>query len=155
MPSLSNPKHELFAQALAKGKTQAEAYELAGYTPSEPNASRLTSNDKVQSRIAELQERGAKRAEVTIENLIDEAAEIQRSALLAGQHSAAVSALTAKAKLAGKWIERREVGEPGDFDGMTADELREHLRTEAKALGAGDVAAALAGRSGRAEGKPH
>lgn len=69
MPALSNPKHERFAQELAKGKTQAEAYAAAGYAPSEPNASRLTSNDKVRARVAEIQERGAIRAEVTIASL--------------------------------------------------------------------------------------
>lgn len=53
MPALTNPRHERFAQGLAKGKTQAEAYADAGYKPSEPNASRLTSNEKVQANRAE------------------------------------------------------------------------------------------------------
>lgn len=66
MPALTNPKHERFAQELAKGKSQSEAYTEAGYAPSEPNASRLTSNDKVRARVAEIQERGAIRAEITI-----------------------------------------------------------------------------------------
>lgn len=69
MSALTNPKHERFAQELAKGKSQAEAYAEAGYAPSEPNASRLTSNDKVRARVAEIQERGAIRAEVTIATL--------------------------------------------------------------------------------------
>lgn len=71
MPALSNPKHERFAQALAKGKTQAEAYKEAGYSPSEPNASRLRSNDKVQARLAELQERAAIRTEITVASITD------------------------------------------------------------------------------------
>lgn len=108
MPTLKNQKHELFAQALAKGKSQAESYALAGYKPSEPNASRLTSNDKVQARLQELQSKGAERAAVTIESLIQEAADIQAAALKDGQHSAAVAALTAKAKLSGLWIERQQ-----------------------------------------------
>jgi phage terminase small subunit len=33
MPVLSNPKHERFAQELAKGKTADEAYQLAGCKP--------------------------------------------------------------------------------------------------------------------------
>lgn len=108
MPALSNPKHERFAQELAKGRSQAEAYAEAGYKPSEPNASRLTRNDKVQARVQELAERGAIRTEITLQSLIEEASEIQASALKANQHAAAVSALTAKAKLAGLWIERSE-----------------------------------------------
>lgn len=108
MTVLTNPKHERFAQALAKGKSQAEAYAEAGYAPSEPNASRLTRNDKVQARVAELQDRGAIRAEVTLANLIQEAADIQSAAKADKQYSAATAALTAKAKLAGLWIDKAE-----------------------------------------------
>ena len=51
---------------------------------------------------------GAERTVVTIESLIREADEIQSAAKAAKQHSAAIQALTAKAKLAGLWVERRE-----------------------------------------------
>lgn len=71
MPALKNTRHERFAQELAKGKSQAEAYEIAGYAPSEPNASRLTRNDKVQERIAELQAGAAKRTEITVAGITD------------------------------------------------------------------------------------
>jgi len=71
MPALTNPKHERFAQELAKGKTQAEAYQAAGYAPSEPNASRLTSNDKVAARVAEIQERAAVRAEISVASITE------------------------------------------------------------------------------------
>lgn len=69
MPVLGNPKHERFAQELAKGKSQAEAYEAAGYAASEPNASRLTRNDKVQARVAEIQSRAAVRTEITVADI--------------------------------------------------------------------------------------
>jgi len=108
MPALENPKHERFAQAIAKGKSQAEAYESAGYAPSEPHASRLASNGKVQARVAELQDIGSLRAEVTIASLIQEAAEIQAAAKADKQYAAATSALTAKAKLAGLWVDKNE-----------------------------------------------
>jgi hypothetical protein len=62
---------------LKKGKSQAEAYANAGYEPSEPNASRLTRNEKVQARVAELQERAAIRTEVTAASLIAEAEEVR------------------------------------------------------------------------------
>lgn len=63
MPPLSNTKHEAFAQALAKGKGASEAYEIAGYTPSRPHASRLATNGNVAKRVRELQERVADKAE--------------------------------------------------------------------------------------------
>ena len=71
MPALSNPKHERFALALAKGMSQAEAYADAGYKPSEPNASRLTRNDKVQARVSELQERAADKAVITVATITE------------------------------------------------------------------------------------
>jgi phage terminase small subunit len=108
MPALQNPKHERFAQELAKGKSQAEAYAEAGYAPSEPNASRLTRNDKIQTRIAEIQSRAVIRTEITLASLMEEAAEIQAGALEAKQYSAATAALTAKAKLAGLWVDKNE-----------------------------------------------
>lgn len=108
MAALTNPKHERFAQAVAKGKTATEAYALAGYVPNQPNAARLISNDMVKARIAELQDTGAIRAEVTIASLIQEAADIQAAAKADKQYSAATAALTAKAKLAGLWVDKNE-----------------------------------------------
>lgn len=108
MPALQNPKHERFAQELAKGKSQVEAYAAAGYKPDDGAASRLSGNVRIAARVQEIAQRGAKRAEVTIESLIQEAADIQASAVEAGQHSAAIAALTAKAKLAGLWVEKNE-----------------------------------------------
>lgn len=71
MPALQNARHERFAQELAKGKTQADAYAAAGYSPSEPNASRLRSNDKVQARVAEILEKAAVRTEITVASITD------------------------------------------------------------------------------------
>jgi hypothetical protein len=101
MPILSNPRHEKFAQALAEGQSATEAYGFAGYAPNDGNAARMKGNDRVKERIAELQGQGAKRAVVTLESLIAEARDIQTKALAEGKYSAAVSALTVKAKLAG------------------------------------------------------
>lgn len=65
MPLLDNPRQERFAQCLAKGKTQADAYEEAGYRPNDGGASRLAGNVKVKTRVAELAERAANRVEVS------------------------------------------------------------------------------------------
>lgn len=71
MAVLTNPKHELFAQGLAKGLTQVEAYERAGYQPTPESASRLLTNAKVSARVAELQERAAARVEITVAGLTE------------------------------------------------------------------------------------
>lgn len=108
MPALQNPKHERFAQELAKGKSASEAYVLAGYKPNDGNAATLKGNQRVLDRVAEIVDRATVRTEITLASLMEEAAEIQRAALKANQHSAAVAALTAKAKLAGLWIDKAE-----------------------------------------------
>jgi hypothetical protein len=59
-------------------------------------------------RVAELQDAAAAETQITIESLIKEAADIQERATKAGQYSAAMAALIAKAKLAGRWVERGE-----------------------------------------------
>jgi hypothetical protein len=108
MGVLSNPKWELFAQALAKGKTADEAYQLAGYAENRGNASRLKANDSVMKRVAELQEAPAKRLAVTLESLLMEAEEIREKALLAGSYAAAIAAVKEKGVLSGVRVEKRE-----------------------------------------------
>ena len=106
MPPLSNPKHELFAQHLAKGKCQSEAYALAGYAPSEPNASRLTRNDKVTARVSELQSRAAEKTETTVATIAEQLDEDRMFARSLNQASAAVAATMGKAKILGLIVEK-------------------------------------------------
>ena len=108
MSILSNPRHEKFAQGLAQGKPAINAYELAGYKPDRGAASRLSANVSIRTRVAELQGKAAESAIVTLEGLIQEAAELQVAGLKLNQISAAVAALTAKAKLAGFWVDKQE-----------------------------------------------
>ncbi len=108
MPALTNPKHEIYAQELAKGKTADEAYALAGYKKSRKNASRLKANEDILDRITQLRHGASKRAEVTIASLMQEASDIQAAAMEAKQLSAASQALTIKAKLAGLWVDKAE-----------------------------------------------
>lgn len=108
MPALENPKHERFAQALTKGKTADEAYVLAGYKENRGNAATLKAKQNILDRVAELQDAASMRAEVTIASLIQEAADIQEAAKADKQYSAATAALTAKAKLAGLWVDKNE-----------------------------------------------
>lgn len=76
MPVLSNPRHELFAQSLATGKSATEAYRLAGYEGDRRNAARLATNDDIADRVEELLRAGARRAEVTVEQVVREYARL-------------------------------------------------------------------------------
>jgi phage terminase small subunit len=57
MPVLENPREERFAQARAKGLCADAAYVAAGYKAHRGNASRMSANENVQARIAEIQAR--------------------------------------------------------------------------------------------------
>lgn len=72
MAALSNDRWEVFAQGLAKGLAVGEAYERAGYKKSPAAATRLSKNVKVRSRVEELRERGAERAEIDIQRTLAE-----------------------------------------------------------------------------------
>lgn len=108
MAALSNPKHERFAQELAKGKSATKAYTAAGYKGDRGNAVRLTTNDSVQARLAELQGKAAEKTVVTVEGLISRFNDIAGQAAAANQFGPAATAVTAIAKLSGLWIERSE-----------------------------------------------
>jgi hypothetical protein len=118
MATLKNPRHEAFAQALARGMSATAAYVEAGYKSNRHNAAALAREKHIGTRVAELQEeqlsihqqataKAVVNAQVTIESLIAEAEAARAKAMSEkGGAAAAVSALTAKAKLAGMWREK-------------------------------------------------
>lgn len=81
MPVLQNNRHELFAQGIAKGKKQRDAYKDAGFEfatddAGDANASRLMADDAVSARVTEIHANAAKRAEISIEKVLLEMAKI-------------------------------------------------------------------------------
>jgi phage terminase small subunit len=107
MGELTNPRYERFAQELAGGNTADGAYEAAGYRTHRGNAARLSANESIKNRVREIQAIGAQRAAVTLQSLIDEADQARIKAMdTPNGAAAAVSAITAKAKLAGLWREK-------------------------------------------------
>ena len=127
MPALKNPRHEAFAQALARGMSAAAAYVEAGYTANRHNAAALAREEHIRTRVTELQEEqlaihqqataaAAANKQVTIESLIAEAEAARAKAMSEkGGAAAAVCALTAKAKLAGMWrdkVDQHNTGSP-------------------------------------------
>lgn len=131
MPVLPNPRHESFAQALAKGKTADEAYALAGFKPNRGNAATLKAKQSILDRVAELQQKGAKKVEVTLESLAAELDEARDVAKGEKQSSAMVQATMGKAKLFGLVIDKKHHSgtvqvitiTAQQLDGLTDDEL--------------------------------
>ena len=64
MPALANPRHELFAQAMASGKSASEAYRQSGATGknADVQAAKLMVKSSIRARVAELKRRSLKSA---------------------------------------------------------------------------------------------
>jgi hypothetical protein len=116
LPVLSNPRHERFAQALFEGEPASAAYTRAGYAANDGNAIRLKGNEKVQARLAELQEATAASIQVSVEGLIAELEAVRRSATSDAEWGSVIKSIEAKGKLSGlfeqKITVRHETREP-------------------------------------------
>jgi hypothetical protein len=134
MPPLPNARHETVAQLVAQGITKTEAYAIAGYSPDDGNASRLTGTDRVKQRVAEIQQKTADLTQVTVARLVGAADEIRSLAVRDKQYSAAVGAVKEIGILTGLRIDRREVGRPGDFERMSDEELEQFIASETAKL---------------------
>ncbi len=106
---LRNPRRERFGQELAKGKTQIEAYKLAGYKPNRGDAAVLANNPEIVDRVKQILANSARRAEISVASITKMFMEDHKLAVELGQASAAVSAAQAIAKLHGLMVDRNEV----------------------------------------------
>jgi len=186
MSALRNARHERFAQELARGKSPAEAYSVAGFKPDRGNATRLQQKDNIGQRVAEILasrdrieekavERAIERTAITKQRVLEELAKIgfanmkdymgatpggdpylDFSALTRDQ-AAALSEVTVEdfvdgrgdnarsvrrvkfklhdkkgalvdiGKEIGMFINRSELGKPGDFASLSDEELDRRL----------------------------
>jgi phage terminase small subunit len=108
MGQLSNPRHERFAQGLAHGKSADEAYRAAGFSENRGNASRLKSNESIQSRVAELQQRVVENVSLTKEWVIEQLIDNVKRAKELEDLSPANTALQLLGKELGMFVERTE-----------------------------------------------
>lgn len=106
------PKQEAFAQNVASGMTQADAYRNSynaeNMKPStvQENASRLMSDSKVSARVAELQAKGAELATLTLAKHLARLEELSRDAQAAEEYNAAIKAEELRGKASGLYTER-------------------------------------------------
>jgi len=109
------PKQEAFAQAIVTGISQSDAYRLAykvgPKTKPESvnqNASRIMANVNVMSRVAELREQVAKKAQITLESHLDDLMRLRNMAAKEKQYSAAIAAEIARGKASGVHVEKTQ-----------------------------------------------
>jgi hypothetical protein len=70
LPQLSDPRHEAFAQARARGANKSTAYALAGYAPNRSNGSKLAAKPAVGARVAELEEQREQASEACLRDTV-------------------------------------------------------------------------------------
>lgn len=106
------PKQEKFAQEVASGKSQAEAYRIAfNAAKMKPEtiwsrASELMADGKVSARVAELRAPIVEKVGLTLEAHLERLAELSAKAETSRQYSAAIAAEVARGKAAGVHIEQ-------------------------------------------------
>jgi hypothetical protein len=127
MPVLDNPKWKIAAQEIAKGRTQLQAVEAAGYSPHRSNASRLIANDNIKSRVQELQMEASKTIAITLEGQIQKLEDLLNQAKTHKQISAGVAAIDKQNELMGFKIQRVENKNVDRFDSMSDEELRQYV----------------------------
>lgn len=170
MPILSDPRHERFAQNLAAGMKQGEAYEKAGFKANRGNAARLNADENIRTRVAEIL-RGRETflqdvSKVAVEKtgltkawVLDRLRENADRAMTSEpvrdhdgnptgeytyQGNVANRALELIGKELGMFVDRKEVGGPGDFAGMESNDLERLVRAELAERGiAGSAADAI------------
>ena len=114
-------KQEKFAQCVASGMTQADAYrnsfDVRPTTKSESiieKASFLMAQVNIKSRVAELRLPIVEKVGITLENHIARLQELSDKAEAAGQYSAAIKAEESRGKACGLYVERLQHSGTGE-----------------------------------------
>lgn len=126
MPILADPRQEAFCLNLVKGMGVTDAHEAAGYKRNSGNAARLKAEQRIQSRLTELQERAAEHAVLTRADILNGLASNARNAEKAGQFAASNQALQLYGKELGMFVDRR-MNFDKTLDTLTEAEIRQLL----------------------------
>lgn len=163
MPTLPNIRREAYAQALAKGTKQINAYRAAGYTGDTAASSKLASNPEVVTRVREIVEqkqriaaKGEQKAILKValteewilerlmylaERCLRGQPELDKNGVQTGRFigrpdsSGANKALELLGKHKAMFIDRHEFGQPGAFASLSDDELTAKIADMGSQLG--------------------
>lgn len=110
------PKQERFAQEVASGKSQADAYRAAfnvrASTKPETihkRASELMRSGEVAGRVEELRKPIVEEVGITLKGHLEDLKRLRNAAVQSGQYGAAITAEVARGKAAGIHVEKSEV----------------------------------------------
>lgn len=141
MPILKNPKHELFAQAIVRGENGRTAYRETGFGGSDASAdvaaSRLIRNDKVSARVTELQGRQVAASGTVLSKVwvIEQTIALAKEARENGAYGPAAKCMELLAREVNAFVEKKEIGAPGDFDDAADAVLRNRLYDLSREIG--------------------
>lgn len=109
------PQQEAFAQAVASGMNQSDAYRAAYKVrpttkPETVNqaASRLMADSNISARVGELRKPIVEAVQITLQSHLERLSELSRLAQEGGQMSAAINAEVARGKASGLYVEKME-----------------------------------------------
>ena len=108
-------KQEKFAQGIASGKSQADAYREAYNVQNmkdnsiHVNASKVLANTKVALRVEELRQPIVEKVGITLKTHLEDLLALRQAAVADRSFSAAISAEIARGKAAGVHVERSVV----------------------------------------------
>lgn len=163
MPALHDPRWETACKAIADGQPATKAYALAGFKGRRGVASDFFRRPKIAARVSELLEARRQveqramlsaaerlgldkywvleRLKYNAEIALRGRPVLDERGIQTGQfegrpnHNAATRALNLIGKELGMFVERIEIGGPGEFASMSDSELTEKARQDALALG--------------------
>lgn len=161
MSALPKAKHEIVAQALASGKSQAEAYRAGGYNYKPANASRFCKNPIIKARVEEiLRDRAASEAKarevgiwraglseewiiVRLKHVIDlsiRGVPVYNSlgeptGRFKPNLNAAIAGLKTAAMIGGLLVPKLDMGATRAFANLTDEELKDAFVEQCRALG--------------------
>ena len=123
MGKLRNFRHEQFVgELLACEFNQAEAYRrvypAVRRDVARMAASRLLTSVIVKRRLEERQMALLRKQDITVDRILNEYEEARELAISQAKPEAMMAASEKKAKLVGLLVDRKEVGNVGDFEGM-------------------------------------
>ncbi|MBA0449334.1 terminase small subunit [Stenotrophomonas maltophilia] len=113
------PKQQRFVQEYLQDHNGTQAAIRTGYSAktAKQQGSRLLADPRIQAAVRAGQKKVAKKAEVTVDSLMDELEQARKLALKEKQASAAVTATMGKGKLAGLLVEKhKHSGAIGTYD---------------------------------------
>ena len=110
------PKQEAFAQAVASGKSQSDAYRsaFAVRPATKPetvmqSASRIMADRKVTARVEQLRQPVIQAAQITLASHLERLRALSAAAEAGNQYSAAIAAEVARGKASGLYVEKTEL----------------------------------------------